>query len=800
MADKILPKLPVLQVRQPNNRAFILDPNIVVAAAPVVAAPPVVVAAVAAAVAQPVVVAAPRPPVAARPPPVAARPPLVPPPPVAAPLAAVAAPLAPLAPLAPVPPPLVAVAAAPAVYNCLNRPITIVPAPGDGNCMYHAFLYGLRRLGIDGGIDHIQLRQNNIQWMRNNLNNVFNSIILRRSILNQIHEAFPMAVLPVSENDQVEYFLTNMANDATYAVHLNSYCLGLEYNVNVVIFSRSAGGTYNSINFGDYCSNGIWMIHNGNHYDSLIPLNNSANFLKTRDNDTLVVFQRSGYDLILIRAADGPGLPALPLPAVLLPALPKPVPKLAPKLLAPAAAAAKPLALAAAPKPPVPAVPAVQVVPKPLGVKPLGVIPGLKPDLKPLPKEQLIKLDDKILEFISNAPKTELHVHFEAIVPPNVFIKNGILPASFDVKLDSGLFEKINIYVKLIKEYINKDGTNIVDREINFRRVIEVALGYIFEDRIKQKIMFTQFQYGGLKMYGTTSKDDIFNYPSTGINMYRQAMIITNVIDDLKKRQEYKPIFIEFIMEFPRGSINSFNTSSYKLKQYIDDINRLLTENNQYFKGIGIGGRSEDHPHSFGKFSDEILRVRSNIPSGILNPHAGEFGTTDRNLVETITSLPERIGHGIQIINFNNIQNQLIEKSKKANISYDVCITSNLQFIRNMSLTYQTHPIYEMIKQGLHVNLSTDDPILLSPTKNMNDPLTLIEEYKYFIQNSGLDLENQKKQLFNMIKRGWESNGVHQLAKEMHLPILYGLFKKTFTELSGIPEADKQYFRKYLTK
>jgi hypothetical protein len=154
------------------------------------------------------------------------------------------------------------------------------------------------------------------------------------------------------------------------------------------------------------------------------------------------------------------------------------------------------------------------------------------------------------------------------------------------------------------------------------------------------------YQISSTHIYYLKSKDLIIKY---------DPMSITNVIDDLKKRQEYKPIFIEFIMEFPRGSINSFNTSSYKLKQYIDDINRLLTENNKYFKGIGIGGRSEDHPHSFGKFSDEILRVRSNIPSGILNPHAGEFGTTDRNLVETITSLPERIGHGIQIINFKSV-------------------------------------------------------------------------------------------------------------------------------------------------
>ena len=413
------------------------------------------------------------------------------------------------------------------------------------------------------------------------------------------------------------------------------------------------------------------------------------------------------------------------------------------------------------------------------------------------------KLDDRLLQFIIRAPKTELHIHFEATVPPKVFIDKGIFK-SFDVKADDDitLFDKLNTYIREIKNFINKDGVDMVTREINFRRVIEVAFEYIFEDRRKQNIMFTQFQYAGLKTYGNIKKEDIFNHPSTGITMYRQAIIITDVLNKFKKQKDYKPIFFEFIMDFPRGSLNFFNDTPYKLEEYISDINRLLTENNMYFKGIGVGGRSEDYSYSFAKFSDQILRVRKNAPPGIINPHAGEFGTTDRNLVETIANLPERIGHGVQIINFNNSTNKLIEKSKSAKISYDVCITSNLKFIKSingMKLTYETHPVYEMIRQGLHVNLSTDDPILLSQIKDMNEPLTLIDEYKHFAENSSWNTENQIKQVFNMIKRGWESNGVNQYSKQLNLPTLYRIFKEMFPTVS-VPEEDKRYFRKYLNK
>jgi adenosine deaminase len=375
-------------------------------------------------------------------------------------------------------------------------------------------------------------------------------------------------------------------------------------------------------------------------------------------------------------------------------------------------------------------------------------------------KKSPINMYKKIIDFIQDVPKTELHIHFEAIVPPSVLQQYGIMP-KIDITLGGDLFGKFNEYLKHIKNYIIKDGNT--NKLTKFKEVMEVMFEYIFEDRLKQNIMFTQFQYSGLKMYGKNK--NIFNEPETGLTLLDQASIINNVLNTFKENPKYKPVFIEFILEIPRGQAEVFE--SYTYKDYITDINTLLRyPENKYFKGVGLGGRDE-HSYNIGKFSHELLRVRHFMPFGIINPHAGEFGFNSKNLEETVDIHPERIGHGIQIINFNSDSNNLIEKSKKLNISYDVCITSNINFIRTM--TYKTHPIYKMIEQGLNVNLSTDDPILLGT--DMEHPLTLMDEYKHFVYDGIFaDDKSQILNLINIVNNGWKAKGVNKDAYSKYYP------------------------------
>jgi adenosine deaminase len=578
------------------------------------------------------------------------------------------------------------------IEDCgITDEIVIQKTSGDGNCLFHAFLANLKRLGLDNGINNDELRQKNIKWLKNNLTTKINGTTLQELIGNECFEIFDPNLIDRynKENILIEKYLEEMSKDGTWGSQLNAITMGLEYNVNVVIFSRGINNIYKPTFSGNWCYDGVWLLHAGSHYSSLIPPKNVIRDIKYKNPNNLV------KNLELERVGDT----------------------------------------------------LINLTRKPIS--------------------QSINQTEKIKEFIRNVPKTELHIHLEATVPPSILIKQGIIP-QIDISLTGNLFDKFNIYLKKIKEYIIKDTEDMGKREINFKKVMKILFDYIFEDRLKQNIMFTQFQYSGLKMHGINFNS--YNEPETGLTLLQQARMMTEVIDTIKQNPKYKPVFIEFILEIPRGQALEFK--NYTMKKYIEDINILLNQNNKYFKGVGLGGRSEDNPYNFRKFSEELLRVRRNKVPGIINPHAGEFGTTPMNLIETIESEPERIGHGIQIINFNDTSNQLIQKSisYKYPISYDVCITSNIKFIPHMNLTYPTHPIYEMLKQKLHVNLSTDDPILLG--KDMESPLTLIEEYENFVFNGGWDDKQKIQNLIKLVKNGWKSNGVNNFARDKYLPIL----------------------------
>ncbi len=195
------------------------------------------------------------------------------------------------------------------ISECLNEPINIVGADPDGNCMYHAFLYGLKRLGIDGGINHEALRETNVRWMRDHLDTRISVFTLRQLILTDINKmlidnGFSQSkitkILELSEDEQIEFFLTSMAKNRVYAIYLNALSLGIQYGVNVVVFTHNIyTETYNSGHAGDYCSNGVWMLYTGNHYDALIPLK-EGDFSMKEDNNITVEFNRVDDKLLFI--------------------------------------------------------------------------------------------------------------------------------------------------------------------------------------------------------------------------------------------------------------------------------------------------------------------------------------------------------------------------------------------------------------------------------------------------------------------------------------------------------------------
>jgi adenosine deaminase len=94
--------------------------------------------------------------------------------------------------------------------------------------------------------------------------------------------------------------------------------------------------------------------------------------------------------------------------------------------------------------------------------------------------------------------------------------------------------------------------------------------------------------------------------------------------------------------------------------------------------------------------------------------HAGEIGGPEkiREAVELLGA--ERIGHGIAAIHDEELMHMLAERK----IPLEVCPGSNLRTgalglqRRNKAATLAEHPLLELLRKGVPVTLSTDDPAM----------------------------------------------------------------------------------------
>ena len=96
----------------------------------------------------------------------------------------------------------------------------------------------------------------------------------------------------------------------------------------------------------------------------------------------------------------------------------------------------------------------------------------------------------------------------------------------------------------------------------------------------------------------------------------------------------------------------------------------------------------------------------------------------------------KRIGHGVRCLEDKDLVAELIQKE----IPLEVCPISNLQ----TKATGEKHPIEELYKSGLKTTISPDN--------NTVSNTDIIEEYKWILENTGLDLDDLKQMNINAIR------------------------------------------------
>jgi len=122
--------------------------------------------------------------------------------------------------------------------------------------------------------------------------------------------------------------------------------------------------------------------------------------------------------------------------------------------------------------------------------------------------------------------------------------------------------------------------------------------------------------------------------------------------------------------------------------------------------GFGLGGDETALP------AREFRRVFDRVRSLALAPliHAGEWGGAD-GVAEAVEVLkPVRIAHGIRAVEDAAVVRLLARR----HLPLDICIASNVA--TGAVLDGRNHPVLRLLRSGVPVSLSTDDPGLFGTT------------------------------------------------------------------------------------
>lgn len=207
--------------------------------------------------------------------------------------------------------------------------------------------------------------------------------------------------------------------------------------------------------------------------------------------------------------------------------------------------------------------------------------------------------------------------------------------------------------------------------QIGFIKRIEAAFKQAVDDGIKVLCM----------SFGTGDK---YNFNGS----------IKEYIDVIEKiRREIAPE-ITFI---PEICFTRTNDISFAEKEF----DEILGFN--YFKSIDLVG---DDTESADNFKGIYRRAKEN--GMILKAHLGEFGNAE-SIIRAADELQlDQIQHGINAIQSKNVMRKLADMK----IQLNVCPSSNVMMLRTES--YRTHPIRELIDNGIKVTINSDDMLIFN--------------------------------------------------------------------------------------
>ncbi|MBU0506878.1 MAG: adenosine deaminase [bacterium] len=273
--------------------------------------------------------------------------------------------------------------------------------------------------------------------------------------------------------------------------------------------------------------------------------------------------------------------------------------------------------------------------------------------------------------------KTELHCHLEGAIPAKWLYKMGRQHSLIDNNYSYETFYQDMVLtapsesLKKVLSYFDLIGKFLANRDILFEATKEVCR---FENIAGIKNLELRYAPLMLKKYAGLSFDESHAVISEAVNWAQEKLKMKVGLIAIGERNY------------------SFDEIVSVLEWAINNESKLI--------GVDLANQEFDfEPKKYANIFNKVHQTDLGITI-----HCSESGFPQQ-VVETIKYIkPNRIGHGIAIVNSPDIM-QLVRERE---ITLELCPTSN--WITRCVSDPSKHPLKTFLDRGLRVTLNTDDP------------------------------------------------------------------------------------------
>ncbi len=299
--------------------------------------------------------------------------------------------------------------------------------------------------------------------------------------------------------------------------------------------------------------------------------------------------------------------------------------------------------------------------------------------------------------------KTHLHVHLEGAIRTATVIE---IAKEYGLDLPAYNATELNPHIKVYEQWKNLDTVleafGIAQKSIASPQVLERIAWEFFEDSARQNIKLLEVRF---------SPDWAFSGHDLDWDV---------ALDGILRAQ--KKAEVQFGMAIGLIAITSRSMGVESCERTVD----WAIEHKEVIHGIDLADSEAQHPIS--GFVRPVLRAKK---AGLgITIHSGE-DTPASAVFDTIQAVgPERIGHGIHIIEDMSVVEMVVERG----ITLEVNPWSN--YLTNSVPTIEAHPLKKLFDLGVRVTINSDDPEVLET--NLNN------EYRIAHEVLGMSLDEIK--------------------------------------------------------